>query len=197
VHGVRGYLPAGADTVDEVIGAHGVRLGELGGRRLVRVSGLCFAGDGEWCATLPIVLHFEGSRLELCMNGSHLLHLSWDTIDETAPIDDPDQDDPEMRVDWAEPADLAAWAGGTVSAVRVGEQLFTFDPVDGPRRQKWILGGLEFAFTDRPTLMLSNVFTEIVVHSGSLDPEGWRSYGVTEADHFDRLTRSESVVQER
>jgi hypothetical protein len=57
---------------------------------------VCFVTDGRWCITEPLILHFGGPRLELVFDGFDQMYLSWNTIDVDAPIDTPDQEEPDL-----------------------------------------------------------------------------------------------------
>ena len=176
MYGIAGYRPAAATTVDQVLDAHGERLHALVGRRLVSATGLCFVGDGEWCSTRPLVLDFDGVRLELAVDGFDVAYLGWDSIDLGAPIDDPDQDDPDLALAWDDPrqAELDGLLGGVVRQVRVLEHEFRLDQIDGPRLRQWLLAGLELAFDGGRELQLWNEFSALRIAADSPGSDHWR-----------------------
>lgn len=178
--GITGYQPAATGSVDELLRSHGARLRALVGRRLDSATGLCFVLDGGWCATLPLVLDFEGSRLELVFDGFDQTYLSWDTIGPDTPIDTPEQDDPELALAWGDPcrAELDHVRGAVVRQVAVLEHEFQLDRADGRRLNRWLLAGLELAFDEGRELRLYNVFSELTLATGTAGAGGWRRHAV-------------------
>ncbi|MDT0265847.1 hypothetical protein RM844_06035 [Streptomyces sp. DSM 44915] len=84
--GISGFRPSFLVGVDAVRRAHGARLAALAGRRLTGCAVVRFAEDGEWFADCPVVLDFDGVRVEVCHWGLAELSLGWDTIDTTSPL---------------------------------------------------------------------------------------------------------------
>lgn len=176
MYGIAGYEPAVTDSVDQVMRVHGPGLHALVGRRLESATGLCFAIDGEWCSTQPLILDFDGRRLELVFDGFDQMYLSWDAIDIDAPIDTPEQDDPDQALAWADPhqAALDDVLGARVRQVRVLEHEFRFERVDGQRFHGWLLAGLELTFDEGRRLQLYNVVSELTLATRSADSDAWR-----------------------
>ena len=81
--GITGYEPSFLVGIDAVRTAHRTRLAALSGRRLTGFSLVRFAEDGQWYAECPVVLDFEGVRLEVCHTKLDALSIGWDTIDTT------------------------------------------------------------------------------------------------------------------
>ncbi|MFI5527730.1 hypothetical protein ACIA8O_04145 [Kitasatospora sp. NPDC051853] len=84
--GIAGFEPSFLVGVDAVRRAHGARLAALAGRRLTGFAVVRFAEDGEWFADCPVVLDFDGVRVEVCHWKFDELSIGWDTIDTTAAI---------------------------------------------------------------------------------------------------------------
>jgi hypothetical protein len=157
---------------------HGSRLDALVGRRLESATGQCFVIDGQWCVTRPLILDFGGPRLELVFDGFNQMYLSWNTIDVNAPIDTPEQDDPDLAVAWGDPhrAELDGVLGAVVRRVRVLEYDFRFEHVEGRRVQAWLLAGLELIFGDGRGLQLYNVVTELTLATDPAGSDTWRHH---------------------
>ncbi|MGI5153037.1 hypothetical protein ACQEVC_42775 [Plantactinospora sp. CA-294935] len=178
--GIAGYEPVVTDTVDEAHRVHGPALNALVGRRLGAVRGLCFVIDGEWCVTAPLILDFDGPCMELHFDGFDQMYLSWNSIDVDAPIDTPDQEDPDMALAWADPhsAELSHVIGSTVRQVWLLEHDFRLDRPDGQCLQAWILAGIELAFDEGWLLQLYNVFSELRVATHPAGSDIWRRRAV-------------------
>lgn len=180
MYGIEGYQPVAATSVDEVLAAHGDRLRALAGRRLHSATGLCFVGDGDWCSTFPAFFDFDGARLEVVTDGFDVLYLSWDTIDPGTPIDDPDQDDPDMAVAWGDPREpaLDAVLGAVVREVNVLETELQIDSPDGRRLRRLMLAGLELVFDDGRALQLWNLVSELRITARPPDSANWQRHPV-------------------
>lgn len=180
VWGIAGYRPEPVTTVAGLLDAHGEQLRSLVGRRFTRIRGLCYVGEGDRCATLPVVLEFEGERLELAAEGFDRLFVSRDDLAADPLPDTEDQDDPDHEVAWADIArpELEALLGATVIAVRVLEQDFRLALVDGGLIEAWLLGGLELVFECGRALQLPNSLDtlEIAVEAAGSGP--WRRTGL-------------------
>jgi hypothetical protein len=178
--GIAGYEPAMTATVDQVLSVHGPRLHALVGQRLESATGQCFMIDGEWCSTRPLILGFGGSRLELVFDGFDEMYLSWDTIDVEAPIDTPDQDDPDLALAWGDPqqSELHGVLGAVIRQVRVLEHDFQLHRVDGQHVQTWLLAGLELVFDEGQTLQLSNYVSELTLDTQPADSDTWRRQNI-------------------
>ncbi|MFG2041249.1 hypothetical protein [Dactylosporangium sp. NPDC048998] len=178
--GIAGYEPEATDSANEVLSVHGPRLHALVGRRLESATGLCFVIGGAWCSTQPLILDFGGTRLELAFDGFDQMYLSWDTIDVDAPIDTPDQDEPDQALAWGDPhqAELDGVLGAVARQVRVLEHDFRFERADGQHFQAWILAGLELLFDDGRALQLYNVISELTIATHPADSDTWRRQAV-------------------
>ncbi|WP_144124675.1 hypothetical protein [Catellatospora sichuanensis] len=174
--GIAGYRPEPVTTVAGLRGAHGDHLRSLVGRRLTRMRGLCYVGEGDRCATLPVVLEFAGERLEVAAAGFDRLFVSREELAGDPLPDTDDQDDPEREVAWADVAraELDVLLGATVAAVRVLEHDFRLAMVDGGLIEAWLLGGLELVFVSGRALQLVNVLDalELTVEAPGTGP--WR-----------------------
>ncbi|MGW2726971.1 hypothetical protein [Streptomyces sp. NPDC001494] len=84
--GISGFEPTFLVGLEAVRERHGPRLAELGGRRLTGYMLVRFVEDGDWFADCPVVLDFEGVRVEICHWKFNELSISWNTIDTTAAI---------------------------------------------------------------------------------------------------------------
>ncbi|GAA4607066.1 hypothetical protein BJY16_006138 [Actinoplanes octamycinicus] len=179
MQGIAGYRPVACTTVDQVRDRHGRQLRDLAGRRLTSATALCFTCDGEWCSTGVLILDFDGPRLELCGDGFDELYLSFGTIDVRAPIDSEDQDDPDLRLAWADPAqpELDALLGRPLQEARILESEYRFHRAeDGRTSTGWLLRGLELHFAGDRALRLTNILSEIRLDTDPLDHDGWRAY---------------------
>ncbi|MEU4512279.1 hypothetical protein AB0G05_22530 [Nonomuraea wenchangensis] len=86
--GISGFEPTflvGLETVRE---EHGPNLAALGGRRLTGFAIVRFVEDGDWFADCPIVLDFDGVRVEICHWKLDELSIGWNSIDTTTAISD-------------------------------------------------------------------------------------------------------------
>ena len=180
MYGIEGYQPIATTTVDEVLTAHGDRLHALVGRRLRSATGLCYIGDGGWCFTLPAFFDFDGPRLEVDTEGFSEVYLSWDTIGPGAPIDSPDQDDPDMAVAWGDPREAAVDAvlGAEVRQVNVLESEFRLDTPDGRILRRPTLSGLELIFDGGRALQLWNLIGELHLTARATDSTTWDRHPV-------------------
>ncbi|WP_229927824.1 hypothetical protein [Kitasatospora indigofera] len=84
--GISGFEPFFLVGIDAVRQAHGPRLAALAGRRLTGFALVRFAEDGDWFADCPVVLDFDGVRVELCHWKLDELSIGWDTIDTAASV---------------------------------------------------------------------------------------------------------------
>ncbi|GAA1421283.1 hypothetical protein [Catellatospora coxensis] len=163
-------------TVAGLLDAHDDHLRSLVGRVLTRIRGLCYVGDGERCATLPVVLEFAEARLELAAEGFDRLYVSRDELAADPLPDTDDQDDPEHEVGWADliRPELALLVGATVTAVRVLEHDFRLTAPDGGLVEAWLLGGLELVFADGRALLAVNSVDALEVTAGVPGSGSWR-----------------------
>ncbi|MEU9859919.1 hypothetical protein AB0D99_03530 [Streptomyces sp. NPDC047971] len=84
--GISGFQPSFLVGIEAVRQAHGPRLARLTGRRLTGFALVRFAEDGDWYADCPVVLDFDGVRVEVCHTRFDELSVGWDSIDTTAAI---------------------------------------------------------------------------------------------------------------
>ncbi|MFD7449149.1 hypothetical protein [Kitasatospora sp. NPDC059827] len=84
--GISGFEPSFLIGIEAVRQAHGPRLAALAGRRLTGFAVVRFAEDGEWFADCPVVLDFDGVRVEVCHRYLDRLSIGWGTIDTGAHI---------------------------------------------------------------------------------------------------------------
>jgi hypothetical protein len=84
--GISGFEPTFLIGLDVVREEHGSCLAGLGGRCLTGYALVRFADDGEWFADCPVVLDFDGMRVEICHWKLDELSISWNTIDVAAGI---------------------------------------------------------------------------------------------------------------
>ncbi len=84
--GISGFEPSFLVGIEAVRQAHGARLAALVGRRLTGFALVRFVEDGDWFADCPVVLDFDGVRVEVCHKRLDALSIGWDTIDTAAAI---------------------------------------------------------------------------------------------------------------
>jgi hypothetical protein len=84
--GISGFEPIFLVGLEAVREGHGSGLAALGGRRLTGFALMRFIEDGDWFADCPIVLDFDGLRVEICHWKFDELSIGWNTIDTTAAV---------------------------------------------------------------------------------------------------------------
>ncbi|MEV6324321.1 hypothetical protein AB0M45_24505 [Nocardia sp. NPDC051787] len=84
--GISGFEPFFLVGIEAVRQEHGSRLAMLAGRRLTGFALVRFAENGDWFADCPVVLDFNGTRVEVCHWKLDELSISWDTIDTAATV---------------------------------------------------------------------------------------------------------------
>ncbi|MEV1249516.1 hypothetical protein [Nonomuraea sp. NPDC049750] len=84
--GIYGFEPTFLVGIAAIREEHGSRLAALAGRRLTGFAVVRFAEDGDWFAECPVVLDFDGMRVEICHWKLDELSIGWDAIDVTAAI---------------------------------------------------------------------------------------------------------------
>ncbi|WP_424217449.1 hypothetical protein ACN20G_35065 (plasmid) [Streptomyces sp. BI20] len=84
--GISGFEPVYVVGADAIRREHGARLAALVGRRLTGSALVRYAEDEGVLADCPVVLDFEGVRVELCHHRFDELSIGWNTIDTTAPV---------------------------------------------------------------------------------------------------------------
>lgn len=90
--GIAGYRPEWLVGGRAVEAAHGRRLRGLVGRRLSGVWVVWDTEDDEWFADCPVLLDFEGERLELNHKKFDELSVTWNQCDPRRPVVWPDFD---------------------------------------------------------------------------------------------------------
>ncbi|MEU1287679.1 hypothetical protein [Kitasatospora sp. NPDC005856] len=84
--GISGFRPSFLIGVEAVRQAHEARLAALVGRRLTGFALVRFAEDDDWFADCPVVVDFDGLRVEVCHAKLDELSIGWNTIDTAAAI---------------------------------------------------------------------------------------------------------------
>ncbi|MCF2526132.1 hypothetical protein [Yinghuangia soli] len=84
--GISGFEPMFLVGLEAVRAEHGTRLAALAGRRLSGFAVVRFVEDGDWYADCPVVLDFEGVRVEICHTKFDELSIGWNTVDIGAEI---------------------------------------------------------------------------------------------------------------
>ncbi|MFK3982456.1 hypothetical protein ACI2K4_19020 [Micromonospora sp. NPDC050397] len=180
--GIPDYRPYPLNSVEELVNRHGGELAALVGRRLDRTWGLSYVCDGRLCPTLPLVLDFSGRHLEITFEGWDRLYLSWDQLDLDTVPDEDSQDDPELEVAWRELdlPELRRLTGARMREVRVLQNDFCFEGVDGRRIEAWVLGGLEFVFEPSgAALQLFNSLNELSLGYEGPNSGSWQRTALT------------------
>lgn len=85
--GISGFEPSFPVGIDAVRQAPGPRLAALAGRRLTGFAVVRFEDDDDRFADCPVVLDFDGTRVELCHWKPDQLSIGWNTIDTAAAAD--------------------------------------------------------------------------------------------------------------
>ncbi|MGW4999692.1 hypothetical protein ACWEP8_18670 [Streptomyces hydrogenans] len=162
--GIAGFEPTFLSGLDAVRQVHGPRLAALAGRRLTDFAVVRFAEDGEWFADCPVVLDFEGARVEVCHQKLDELSIGWATIDTTAPVTGWEWYERTPR--WSrEDERLAPFVGEELREVALLERR-----PDGPDLAAGRVA-LEFAFA-RDRLRIANGLDENRVEVG-VTPRGY------------------------
>ncbi|MFD9078680.1 hypothetical protein [Streptomyces erythrochromogenes] len=161
--GISGFEPSYLVGIDAVRQAHGPRLAALAGRRLTGFALVRFAEDGDWYADCPVVLDFDGSRVEICHRTFDELSLGWDTIHTSAAITGWEWS--ELTPQWSHRDDrLEAFVGRRLLGVTLLEWRPTGrDLADGTV-------ALEFVF-DAGRLRITNGLDENSIEVGPTPPE--------------------------
>ncbi|MFD7416627.1 hypothetical protein [Kitasatospora purpeofusca] len=84
--GITCYEPSFVFGIEAVREAYGARLAALVGRRLTGFAVVRFVEDGRWFADCPVVLDFEGVRVEVSHCYLDRLSIGWNDIDTTVAI---------------------------------------------------------------------------------------------------------------
>lgn len=116
--GIEGYRPVWLNGWRDVARVHGPRLRDLVGRPLTAVWLVRDMEDGSWFSDCPVVLDFDGERLEINHAKLDDLSVTWNTVDLLGPVRWP-----EFRLEWSAGAlpEIRALHGLTVSRVELLE----------------------------------------------------------------------------
>lgn len=119
--GLAGYRPCWLRGHNQLASHHGPRLQALAGRALTRTWVVWEASADERFADCPVVLDFDGERLEVNHGHTDQVSLTWNTIDLARPPIWPGGDEFELR--WRDdvPAGLVEQRGEPVRAVSLLE----------------------------------------------------------------------------
>ncbi len=117
--GLPGYVPTWTNDLDALVTTQSGRLGDLVGRRLVGASLMWDAKRDVWWADGPVVLDFDGVRLEINHQKFDDLSITWDTIDLDRPIRWAGSRRPKLRWRHDVPQDLAELHGRPVTGVQL------------------------------------------------------------------------------
>jgi len=118
--GIRGYEPRWLDSLAAIEAAHGERLRSLTGRTLTRAWLVWDLDHDTWLADCPVVLDFEGHRVEINHEQFDRLSITWSTIDPARPST---WSANEFTLAWRDDAHpgLAALHGQTLRSVELIE----------------------------------------------------------------------------
>ncbi|WP_239675844.1 hypothetical protein [Natronosporangium hydrolyticum] len=120
--GLAGYQPCWLRGRNQLASRHGPRLQALAGRRLTRTWVVWDETADAWLADCPVVLDFDGERLEVNHQQRDLVSLTWNSIDlrQTPRWSVADQ---ERKLGWRgdAPEAVAAAHGQQVAAVALLE----------------------------------------------------------------------------
>ncbi|MCK8680257.1 hypothetical protein [Streptomyces lichenis] len=84
--GIEGFQPEWREGVRDLRHGHGHRLGALVGRPLTRTWLVWDLEEDRWFADCPVLLDFDGQRVELVHNTFDDLSVTWSTIDPRRPV---------------------------------------------------------------------------------------------------------------
>lgn len=161
--GISGFSPTFLVGLEAVRDTHGPRLATLPGRRLTSFAIVRFAEDGEWFADCPVILDFDGVRVEICHWKLDELSIGWNTIDTSAPITDWEWY--ELTPVWSgDDERLEAFAGQELREVALLEWR--------PSRYDLAYGtvAVEFVF-DTGGFLIANALDENGIELGTPHPE--------------------------
>lgn len=161
--GISGFSPTFLVGLEAVRDTHGPRLATLPGRRLTSFAIFRFAEDGEWFADCPVILDFDGVRVEICHWKLDELSIGWNTIDTSAPITDWEWY--ELTPVWSgDDERLEAFAGQELREVALLEWR--------PSRYDLAYGtvAVEFVF-DTSGFLIANALDENGIELGTPHPE--------------------------
>ena len=155
-HGVmEGFEHDLVDGRTELLRRHSDALKALIGRRLSAVWAVWDVGDDAWLADAPLVLDFQGTRLELACQGLASISVTWGTLDLSRQPKLYDGDG--FVLEWTSnaPPELAAVAGQVLRDIGWLEYRFETTVVAdresasvGDEYAAWVLVGVEFTFED-------------------------------------------------
>ena len=160
--GISGFEPAWLAGLDTVWQAYGERLARLVGRKLASVDLVYFAEDGSWYADCPVILDFSGERVEICHQKFDDLSITWNTIDQSAPI--AGWDEADFSPQWRSGEHvLDSLVGGVVREVALLEWCAARDVANGMVAVEFVL--------DTGRLAIANALDENVIETGLRAPE--------------------------
>lgn len=156
--GIPGFLPRWLTGLNAIKTAHGERLGSLVGRHLTGADLVYLIEDGSWYADCPVVLDFEGERVEICHQKFDDVSITWNAIDCSAPIGGWDEADDFTPVWRAGDRPIADFVGGEVREVALLEWRSGHDMADG-------MVAVEFVF-DVGRFAVANALDENGIETG-------------------------------
>ena len=115
--GLSGYAPTPTSNLGDLVAAHSVRLGELVGRRLTGTALMWDVKAEQWWPDGPVVLDFEGTRVEINHGKADEVAISWDAIDLDRPVRWAGSRKPKLTWRADVPSDLVALHGLEVTSV--------------------------------------------------------------------------------
>jgi len=127
---------------EALILCHGEALRALIGRRLSSSWVAWDVGKDARFVEAPVILDFEGWRLELDCYGVSTLSVTWNTLDVDVRPRFRSVDEPALGWRRDSISDAASVVGKTVTHVSLLQRLF------GWESQSWVLVGVEFTFDE-------------------------------------------------
>ncbi|MFG2976381.1 hypothetical protein ACGFYY_25785 [Streptomyces sp. NPDC048331] len=156
--GISGFEPSFLVGIEAVRQAHGARLAALVGRRLTGFALVRFAEDGDWYADCPVVLDFDGTRVEVCHTKFDELSIGWGTIVTT-----------EVITGWDESGLTPEWSHRDARLEPfVGQQLRDLALIEWRPEGRDLAAGtlaVEFVF-DAGRLRIANALDENGIETG-------------------------------
>ncbi|WP_280397958.1 hypothetical protein [Nocardia carnea] len=157
--GISGFDPSFLAGIEAIRREHGSGLAALAGRRLTGFALVRFAEDGDWFADCPVVLEFEGMRVEICHWKLDELSIGWNTIDTAAAITG--WETSELTPEWSFADErLGQFVGHELREVA----LLEWHPAGRDLARGTV--AVEFAFADRQ-LHITNGLDQNSIHVGA------------------------------
>ncbi|GAB0105901.1 hypothetical protein JMUB6875_48830 [Nocardia sp. JMUB6875] len=148
-YGIHGYQPRWLTGRAAIESAHGPRLSRLVGRSLSNSWLVWNQADDEWFADCPVVLDFDGERVEITHQKFDELSITWNSIDPHSQRSwsDPVDDDPEIH------AFHLSWRSDAIAALTAleGQPLLAVDLLERTSQRADFAAGMtavSFAFAD-------------------------------------------------